>query len=47
MAGEIYGVTTAELPALVAGLIREGVTFRVRPASSGLGDWVIELTGGC
>jgi hypothetical protein len=39
----IEHITTEELPALVAGLVREGVTFRAYPKGP---NWTIELLGG-
>ena len=41
---KIEGVPTKEVAPIVAGLVREGVTFTVYPTSVGL--WCIELTGG-
>lgn len=36
-------IELADLPAIVAGLVREGVTFRAYPKDA---FWVVELTGG-
>ena len=36
-------IDLTDLPAIVAGLVREGVTFRAFPSGA---FWVVELTGG-
>ena len=43
--GTIRCGTTNEMVLVVAGLVREGVTFECRPEVT-TGVWVITLTGG-
>lgn len=40
----IQDVPTADLAAIVAGLVAQGLTFEASPISQGL--WLIRLTGG-
>lgn len=42
----IEHIETSELAAIVAGLVREGVTFEARPSVTRAGCWRIVLTGG-
>lgn len=41
---KIEDVSTEDLARIVAGLVREGVQFRVNATLKG--DWIITLTGG-
>lgn len=43
--GTIKCMTTLEMVTVVAGLVREGVTFKAY-AEFGTGVWTITLTGG-
>lgn len=42
--GKIRTENTERMTAIVAGLVREGVTFEV--TDTGAGTWLITLTGG-
>jgi hypothetical protein len=42
----IKRVPTALLAEIVAGLVRQGVGFEVKPHDCYEGEWVITLTGG-
>ena len=44
--GHIRHIPTEKLAAIVAGLVREGVTFNVTPENDAGTSWDIELTGG-
>lgn len=45
-AGHIRHVPAAQIPVIVAGLVREGVTFNVTPENDAGTHYNIELTGG-
>lgn len=42
----IENVTAEKLPIIVAGLVREGVTFRATPDDDSGKTYTIQLTGG-
>lgn len=42
----IKQVPTALLAEIVAGLVKQGLGFEVKPHASYAGEWVITLTGG-
>lgn len=44
--GHIQDIPTSILAGIVAGLVREGVTFNVTPTNDNASLWNIELTGG-
>ena len=44
--GHIKNVPTEVLPVIIAGLVREGVTFSVTPDDDIAKTWNVELTGG-
>ena len=44
--GHIQNVPTEAVAVIVAGLVREGVTFIVTPENDSYTTWNVELTGG-
>jgi hypothetical protein len=42
----IHAIPTDQLATIVAGLVREGVTFVVNPTDETAHYWYIEFTGG-
>lgn len=43
---KIRGIPTAELAEVIAGLVKQGVTFEAYPDAKP-GEWIVELLGGC
>lgn len=42
----IKNIATAQLAEIIAGLVKEGLTFECQPDSRCAGTWIITLTGG-